>query len=341
MQKFNMKTPAGSIESSAGAFWPYRLITGLFTRLRKSHPERLFVETETPVTQVEHNNSIDRAFPYLLTTPRGQVRATHVIYCTNGWSSHILPGMRGKIYPLRGTMSTQAASSEFPRQGDHRSWSTVRTPSYDLTTNTINAGLYYITQHAQTGDIFIGGENSEAGELFRSDDSTMSPLSKHTLENKLPQIYAQGWTEDQKPEIRKVWSGIMGFTPDFMPWVGRLPSSITHRQGDGEWIAAGFNGFGMPLCWGCGEAIAKMILGQTEEVEEWLPKSFLTSSNRLKSPFSTPEVGIAIMLEQIPALNVIARLVGSWVIGKGSELFFGMKDDAVVRKSKIAGTVKA
>lgn len=102
----------------------------------------------------------------------------------------------------------------------------------------------------------------------------------------------------------------MGFTPDHVPWIGQIPNDITGRSGNGEWIAAGFNGYGMPLCWGCGEAVAKMMLGQEAEVSEWLPDSFLMTPKRLSSPLSTIEAGIAGMLGQPPGRTTTAKLVG-------------------------------
>jgi hypothetical protein len=73
------------------------------------------------------------------------------------------------------------------------------------------------------------------------------------------------------PVVDKVWSGIIGNTPDYLPLVCKLPASITGRGNvdGGEWIAAGYNGYGMVQCWSCCEAIARMALG--EATPDWLP----------------------------------------------------------------------
>jgi glycine/D-amino acid oxidase-like deaminating enzyme len=161
---------------------------------------------------------------------------------------------------------------------------------YDPTDQTISYGLYYITQNAHTGDLFIGGECSEIDGIISSDDTCMSKTSSAKLRSVLPSIFAKGWDHPDTPEVRSMWSGIMGFTPDGVPWVGKLPSLITGREGDGEWVAAGFNGYGMPLCWGCGEAVAKQVLGM--DVSDWFPESFSVSLDRLNSPRTTVEAGI-------------------------------------------------
>lgn len=107
-------------------------------------------------------------------------------------------------------MSVQKAGSLLPHQGSERSWSTIDRPRYDPQEDTVSYGLYYITQHAKTGDVFIGGEKQKSGELFSSDDTTTSSVSQTTLENILPTIFLKGWEEGEVPVIRKVWSGIMG-----------------------------------------------------------------------------------------------------------------------------------
>ena len=44
---------------------------------------------------------------YVVNTQRGAIRACHAVHAINGWSSHLLPGMRKKIIPFRAHMSAQ------------------------------------------------------------------------------------------------------------------------------------------------------------------------------------------------------------------------------------------
>jgi hypothetical protein len=62
--------------------------------------------------------------------------------------------------------------------------------------------------------------------------------------------------------------------------VGKVPTSIAQRGGHhgGEWIAAGYNGYGMVQCFSSGEAIALMALGQPQP--EWLPKALWITEER-------------------------------------------------------------
>lgn len=280
-----MRAAAGAIVCPNGAFWPYRLITHTWEQLCSQYKSHLSIETRTPVTEIGYDVGTDHTHPYILHTPRGIVRASKVIHATNGYTGHLLPQLRGKIYPLRGTMSTQKSTPAFGNHGHKLSWSMINRGHFDSTTGVVEAGLYYSNQNPHTNNIFIGGEKAKINELFISDDTEVGVPCVENISGVLPRFFTKGWDTDEKPEVIKVWSGIMGFTADHLPLIGQLPKSITNRgeEGDGgEYIVAGFNGYGMPLCWSSGEAIAKMILGI--DVSDFLPEVFLADEKRLNDP---------------------------------------------------------
>ncbi|KAF2106384.1 FAD dependent oxidoreductase [Lophiotrema nucula] len=272
--KYNVKESFGAIIFNCGAFWPYRLITAIWAQLRSQHSTRLSIETKTPITAISIDSQSDSKYPYVLTTPRGTVRAAQVIHATNGYTGHLLPKLRGAIFPVRGTMSTQKPPAAFGNFGNERAWSFTHRPRFDSETNVLELGLYYSNQNPKSGDVFIGGESARLDEIFAADDTTISVPSKDNISSIMTKLF----TYEEPAEVRKVWSGIMGFTADHMPLVGKVPASITGR-GDGEWIAAGFNGYGMPQCWSSGEAVAKMILGI--DASDFLPDVFLATEERL------------------------------------------------------------
>ena len=112
-------------------------------------------------------------------------------------------------------------------------------------------------------------------DLLSSDDSVIAREARESLCNVLPRIY----DADVAPVgEQKVWSGILGFTSDGLPLVGHLTEDLTGRAGDGEWIAAGFNGHGMDKCWLTGEAVAKMAIGGKRP--EGFPRAFMVSPER-------------------------------------------------------------
>lgn len=230
----------------------------------------------TPVLSVQFQDDAMK-YPYLVRTSRGSIRAKNIIHCTNGYSSNLIPGLVGNLYPLRGTMSTQNLGPAFPRAGHEMSWSQVSLGTYDAKTGHIHLGLYYAQQNAKTGVMFLGGESQSLRGLLTSDDSNVADDARQTLTSAAPKI----WKDAAPAKASNVWSGIMGFTADGVPIVGKLPHNLTGRSGSGEWIAAGFNGHGMDKCWLTGEAIARMVLGETDL--PGFPKAYLLSDDRMKS----------------------------------------------------------
>ncbi|KAJ5784979.1 FAD dependent oxidoreductase superfamily protein [Penicillium pulvis] len=280
MEKYKYRDLFGVMEQyGAGALWPYRLITGIFEILLQRYPDRFSIESSTPVTAIAFSaESPEDPYPYRLSTPRGTISATKVIHCTNGHAAHLLPGLSGKLFPFRGTMSTQAAGKEFPNNGSSLSWNYVGKSIIDPETGIWSYTLYYITQDPESGDIFIGGEKQKADEVFVSDDTVLPPIPAENLTTILPTIFREGWNETA-PEVKKMWSGIMGFTADGLPLVGNLPENATGRAGEGEWIAAGYSGHGMDKSWLTGESLAGMVSGKG--IPAGFPRAYLLTDERL------------------------------------------------------------
>jgi len=255
---------------------------GIYERLLKSYPSRLALEANTPVLQVKYSPDTDSQYPYEVTTSRGVIRATKVLHCTNGHASHLLPSLAGRIYPFRGTMSVQKPGPSLQNRGASRSWSLSHKMSLDAETGLFDTGLYYLQQNAHTGSIWIGNETACIKDILISDDTYVPEEARQALSTVLPKFFLEGWGDKPTSEIEAIWSGIQGHTADGLPVVGQVPQSIAGAEaGDGQWIAAGFNGYGMDKCWLTGEALVKMILG--EDVSAWFPQVFLITEDRLNN----------------------------------------------------------
>lgn len=186
-------------------------------------------------------------------------------------------------------MSTHSMGPSFPNRGGKVSWAHVSKGSYDAETGHIHLGLFYAQQNAKSGVMFLGGESQKLATLISSDDSMAADDARETLCSVVPRIW-----KDTSPHPLEVWSGIMGFTTDGMPLVGKLPPSLSGRMGNGEWLAAGFNGHGMDKCWLSGEAIARMVLGETAR---GFPRAYLLSDRRVES--WTPEKAAETLMDHI------------------------------------------
>ncbi|KAH8667115.1 FAD dependent oxidoreductase [Xylariales sp. PMI_506] len=302
---YNIRDSCGAIIFRAGAVWPYRLITGIFERLLRQYPERLSIESNTPVLKVVETIPTDPAsldskndhekYPYTVVTSRGNILASKVVYCTNAYTAHLVPNLKGRVFPFRGTMSRQKEGPESPRAvGNMVNWSLKAKPTLNLESGHFFTGLHYVQQNAQTGHFWAGTESSTLLECLTPDDTEVPPTSIENLCDFLRRAFVKGgWPATEKLDLstsdeKAFWSGIQGHTADELPLVGKLPKTVTGRlHSDGEWVAAGFGGYGMDKCWAIGEAIVRMMVGQEPDV--LFPKCYLLTEERL-SKMSVDEV---------------------------------------------------
>lgn len=278
-------------------FWPYKLVTNLLQRLLERYPDHFSVETQTPVTSITLSSDSDASYPYVLTTPRGTVRAAKVFHCVNAFTGHLLPKLRGALFPCRLTMSTQKPGPQWGNRAN--SWLFHTKQDFDPQTTLVEQGLYWMQQNAETGDLFVGGDRQRLDDFLSADDSVISADSAGNLTSLLPKrIFNKGWTNPLTNEalsagtsLHRIWSGIIGMTADQLPIVGSVPTSFSDRNIEGgEWVAAGFNGYGMCQAWLSGEAIARMALGEPKP--EWLPDVYLSSEKRLTDKTMSPDAAL-------------------------------------------------
>ncbi|KOC18364.1 hypothetical protein AFLA70_13g005951 [Aspergillus flavus AF70] len=296
-KEYHLRKSSGALVVQSRVFWPYRLVTNLLQRLVQLYPEQFAIETQTPVISITIDEA-DTEYPYILTTPRGTVRAAKVFHCTSGFTGHLLPKLRGAIFPCRLTMTTQKPGPQWGNRPN--SWLFHTKQSYDPNTTLVEQGLYWMQQNAETGDLFVGGDLQRLDDFLSSDDSVISADSARNLTDLLPKrLFKEGWTNPitnttmtSATALHRIWSGILSMTADQVPIVGSVPTSISGRNVEGgEWIAAGFNGYGMSQCWLCGEAIARMALG--EQKPEWLPDVYLSTERRLGDVSMGSEAALA------------------------------------------------
>ncbi|KIN08850.1 hypothetical protein OIDMADRAFT_141111 [Oidiodendron maius Zn] len=296
-QKFSFAPHVvGAISYRAGALFPYRFVTSVFRSLLDESPSAISIETNTPVTSICMHSPATH--PYQVHTPRGIINARYIIHATNAYAGHLIPGLRGKMIGIRAHMSAQAAPQSFPQSDGKRSWSFVYGKAdYD-----------YMTQrHGKSGDLMLGGGfccsmAKGLDHIAVYDDSVAEPLTSCHLRGMIPTV----WGEDAEGgRVKNIWSGIICYTADSLPYVGRLDYRLTGRKVSGssqdgkdqpaEWISAGYHGEGMVYAWLCGVAVGRMVVGSEDEdldeqlgmprgrVSEWLPKELLVTYKRVQN----------------------------------------------------------
>ncbi|RAK95078.1 NAD(P)/FAD-dependent oxidoreductase [Aspergillus ibericus CBS 121593] len=304
--ELNREQCYGVVKYPAGALWPYRFVTSLYARLLSEFGSRFYIETNTPATGIEVR---DDEMPFVVSTPRGKITASHVIHATDAFAANLVPGTTGKLFPMRGHMTAQTPGSGLSHLDGSRSWSIIGKHGFD-----------YVTQ--RPGDrAGIGSELMVGGGVVQSpskgidefgiwrDDQMSGPISAY-LDGLMPVTFGrERWGEDKRgTRIKSAWVGCMGFTCDLLPLVGKLEPGLTGRVVPlrrnnrqvgrsnvpaAEWISAGFNGEGMVLAWLCGVAVGLMVLGLDDmnhegcagippgKVSDWLPDNFICSKRRV------------------------------------------------------------
>lgn len=219
-----------------------------------------YLFTHTPCTAIKASPGRG----YEVTTPRGVIETRHVVHATNAWASHLLPGLRERIVPLRGIVNAQIPSTGLGWDGT-RSFVFFPRDSMDA--------FDYMTQQptgeagstgkypSPSGEVMFGGgmllSKGWIEDVGNTDDRSWNPDTGRHLAGALNGYFGA------RAAVAAVWSGIMGMSTDDAPWVGRVPEWLSGRTGGdagpGEWIAAGYSGEGMVHSWLSGRAVAEMV----------------------------------------------------------------------------------
>ncbi|KAF4334208.1 FAD dependent oxidoreductase superfamily [Fusarium beomiforme] len=191
--------------------------------------------------------------------------------------------------------------------GDEETWASAKNSVLSFQDNVPEHSNYHRIierdqvpeQNALTERIWIGNETAYMKDILTPDDTYVPDEAKQALSTVLPKLFWHGWGLETVSEIESIWSGIQGHTADGLPVVGKIPESLTGTaDDDGQWIAAGFNGYGMDKCWLTGEALVKMMLG--EDVSEWFPQAFLVTEERLQTKLTAERTLLKFAMISLP-----------------------------------------
>ncbi|GMM30955.1 hypothetical protein DAMA08_037000 [Martiniozyma asiatica (nom. inval.)] len=215
----------------------------------ESIKKQVTIHWVTSVTRVKGLDEIK----WIVDTPRGKVITSHVVFATNAYTKSILPEFRDHILPVKGVVSHFKTPNQLPHNYYH-----TRTIESDYVTSqpgSIIAGggkstyLHYPTSLKMINSIDDGFVPSEAKEYFNGYVERNYKLFSQKNGGEFPCDY--------------IWSGVMAYTDDDFPFVG----SLENLGRDGCFILAGFTGHGMPRIWSCGEYIAQLVSGNTNDTE--------------------------------------------------------------------------
>ncbi|PVI03038.1 DAO-domain-containing protein [Periconia macrospinosa] len=246
--------------------FPYKLILHL---LAEAVASGVNLQTHTPVTSTTTTPSPDGIFT--VSTPRGAIKTRKIMYATNANTSALLPSYTDKIIPVRGVCS----HISFPDQ--------KQPPPFLPNSYVLRAGAgdfeYLIPR--PDGSVVLGGARAAYYHDFQSwydnvDDDVVIEGAREHFEGYMQRHFC-GW-EGSGAEVGSVWTGVMGYTSDGLPHIGKIPGY------DDQYILAGFNGHGMPQIFLAAKGIAEMVVLGKEFRETGIPRVFETTQERLESP---------------------------------------------------------
>jgi glycine/D-amino acid oxidase-like deaminating enzyme len=269
-QVSGVKGALAAFTFTAGTLWPYKLVSHL---LRRCLQWGANLQANTPVTTI--SKTPDREGYWTLTTPRGPIKAKKIVLATNAYLSTLQPEFRDKITPARGVACRIAVPESAMRPAPHlnNSYSIRFGPQeYD----------YLISR--TDGSIVVGGAkqvvlSNEALWHNNVNDSELIPGAEKYFSGYMQRTF-HGW-EDSGAAVTDIWTGVMGYSSDLLPWVGEIPGK------PGIYVNAGFTGHGMPRILGCAEALAALVRGDVTSLKQTrLPAPYWVTDKRLRTKSS-------------------------------------------------------
>lgn len=244
----------GAIGMTAGTFWPYKFVTGLFERMVREN--NLSIQTNTPVISITDHEGDNFA---TVRTSRGEVRGRQVIHATNSWIGHLLHEMRPFISPVRANVQRHVPRPSTLTVDDRSFWLRYGEKEYD-----------YMIQRPD-GSYIIGRANT--GRRATADDSKLDLVPQLHLRAVTPQIFDFGTKDNQ---VTHAWSGAVAFTEDHNPFVGQIPLPDRRHQ----WVCGGYQGIGMVKAFRTAQMLALLLLGKNVPAE--YPRTMLLTPRRLR-----------------------------------------------------------
>jgi glycine/D-amino acid oxidase-like deaminating enzyme len=263
-------------QPAGGGLWAARVV---FALLEEAISAGVTLRTQTRVLSVDRAATTNRTDTgaegplWLVNTDKGPVRARHVVFATNAYTSSLLPEFNGVINPYRNQV---VMTAPLPALWSELFWfsSPPAGSSYAYFFQRPD-GRIVIGSNAAPGDQLDDSEVSDAvtqrilgASNYLVVSSRVFSESSLSCECVRPCLASDSKARNGAPtaelretfpalegvEAEQVWMGVTQWTADGYPWVGPLPSQ------PGNYIAAGFTE-GMVQCFASGHAIAQMLAG--------------------------------------------------------------------------------
>lgn len=242
----------------AGHLWPFALVHG-FANAARRHGARI----EVGVTVERLLRQGDRVTGVI--ADGEAIEADDVVLATNAYTPKILPDLpAGAIVPARGQiLVTQPLPSILPH-----SFGT----NFDKEYGRQTAG----------GQILCGGfRRLDVDEGLGHYEERVTPAVLSGIASCLTALFPAL----AEVKVVRCWAGIMGFTADGLPLIGKSEAA------PGLTLAAGFNGGGFSWAAITGMVIARLLTGEAPgfNIAPFAPDRFATAGTAWNNPFTAGE----------------------------------------------------
>ncbi|KAF8555922.1 DAO-domain-containing protein [Imleria badia] len=262
-ERYNLSDLAvGCVTTRAGAVQPYRFVTHVLSRLLEEYPKSFQLFTQTPCVSITEASS--KSPFYSLTTPRGELTASHVVHLTNAYIGGLVPALGNVVYRIRETMSAQRPGRALQFQANDAQKKKHEQRSYVFFDSPGQKGFDYLTQMPDgEQELMFGGGREPLPETdvkkngqVRASKGMYDVHSAAHVSGALPiyfgatnwgaeavsvaespvddDIHADAQKRIRGPwtpgRVKALWSGVLSVSVDEFPWVGRIPSAISGRR---------------------------------------------------------------------------------------------------------------
>ncbi len=186
--------------------------------------------SDSPVTTMRRDGSA-----WALQTPRGTVRAEHVVIATNGYTGPLWPKLEQSVVPV---FSAIAATQPLPPE-----IAAAIMPKRPVLYEISHRFAYY---RIDANNRFLMGGRSVMRDT--GDPADYRWLVAHAIEL-FPALAKVAWTH--------TWNGQVAITPDQYPHL--------HEPEPGVHIGLGYNGRGIAMATAMGRLLAQRVLGARDD----------------------------------------------------------------------------
>jgi glycine/D-amino acid oxidase-like deaminating enzyme len=185
-----------------------------------------------------------------IATPKGRVRAAHIVLASNTELGPLAPGLADTVLPVSGHMAVTAPLG--PRLGEAIAWR-------GAVSDSRSANHHYRV---------VGGDR-----LMWAGSAGLWPGSPRAVAKRFRAAIARTFPQLGAVELEHAWSGTMGFTLHRVPQIGEVVPGL--------WLAGAFGAHGLNTTAMAGELIAAAITEHDDRWRLFLPYELVWAGGRL------------------------------------------------------------